>query len=112
MDKQIELLKSNLNNKIADLDRRLKKYEKDILIDHSGYRDRLHSEARGYERVLKMIDELPDPIPLPAIKPGDRVMHSDLGQVRIMSEPIITVLKGADEYEVYLSDLEVIPNGV
>lgn len=48
-----------------------------------------------------------NPITLPTIKPGDKAKHSDLGEVRIMSEPMVTVLKVKDEYEVYLSDLEV-----
>ncbi|GGF86723.1 hypothetical protein [Paenibacillus aceti] len=48
-----------------------------------------------------------DPITLPTIKPGDKAIHSDLGRVRIMSEPMVTALKDKDEYEVYLSDLEV-----
>jgi len=49
----------------------------------------------------------PDPLPLPTIKPGDKVRHSDLGLVRVMSDPMITVLKDKEEFEVYLADLEV-----
>lgn len=40
-------------------------------------------------------------------KPGDRVQHSDLGEVRIMDTPTVRVLKDKEEYEVYLHDLEV-----
>lgn len=72
MNKQIEMLKTKLNDKVAEIDRRLKRCEKDVLIDHSEHRERLHSQARGYERVLKMIEELPDPIPLPTIKTEDK----------------------------------------
>lgn len=47
-----------------------------------------------------------DLAPSPTIKPGDEAKHPDLGQVRIMDDPVIHVLKGENTYEVYLSDLE------
>lgn len=45
---------------------------------------------------------------IPNFKPGDKARHTDLGEVRVMDEPLISVLKDTTEYEVYLSDLEAV----
>lgn len=65
--------------------------------------------------VLEAIEDMvdsggfdPELIPLPSIKPGDKVRHSDLGEIEITSDPIVGVSKGENYYHVYLRDLEVI----
>jgi len=56
----------------------------------------------------------PDPIPLPTIKPGDRVRHTVHGIGSVRSEPEECVEVNFDEVPYllhkYISSLEVIPN--
>ncbi|MNW38089.1 hypothetical protein D3C74_151480 [compost metagenome] len=77
------------------------------------YPESVNQYVDGRETLLKILKVRleqgkfnPEPIP-PTIKPGDKAIHSDLGQVKIISEPMVSVLKDKTEYEVYLSDLEV-----
>lgn len=71
---------------------------------------RVGGNVTTYSELVEWIENgllAPDPIPLPTIKPGDKVTHSNLGNVRVMELPTVLVLKDDQEYEVYLSDLEV-----
>lgn len=85
------------------------KIESYFLAYHNSYSDYDQGREDSYHEVIEAVrcglfD--PDTTPSPTIKPGDKAKHPDLGQVRIMDDPVIHVLKGENTYEVYLSDLE------
>lgn len=99
-----------MNNcpRLIDADRlihRLKNIERAITLSDGFYSGR--KQLAG-ELVGEIDDGIYDPDPIPTINPGDWAIHPDLEQVRIMDAPVVHVLKGKDEYEVYLRDLEVI----
>lgn len=82
-------------------------FEKKFPGDYYGYADGRQTILDKLEMEINNGTFDPDPIPLPTIKPGDKVTHSNLGNVRVMELPTVLVLKDDQEYEVYLSDLEV-----
>lgn len=86
------------------------KIESYFLAYHNSHSDYDQGREDSYHEVIESVRSGlfdPDPIPLPTIKPGDKATHSDLGTVRVMSDPMVAVLKGKEEFEVYLVDLEV-----
>lgn len=95
------------NRRLIDADKLLE-WLGEIIKAHImfGQNERVYAYKDVKERIMSGAFD-PDPIP-PTIKPGDWAIHPDLEQVRIMDAPVVHVLKGKDEYEVYLADLEVI----
>jgi hypothetical protein len=67
-----------------------------------------HFHVERFQEAINRGILAPDTPPVPTIKPGDKMIHSDLGEVRIMDTPTVKVLKDKEEYEVFLDDLEVV----
>lgn len=103
MNKQPKLI--DADKVIQDVERRMN----ELLQDRSDDYDRFPviNALENFLGRLKSEMYDPDTPAVPTIKPGDTAVHSDLGKVRVVSDPMVSVLKDKDEYEVYLSDLEV-----
>lgn len=86
--------------KLIDADKLLK-----TLDDISKRAKSIEMQELAKALATELINGTFDPDP-PTINPGDEAKHPDLGQMRIMDDPVIHVLKGENTYEVYLSDLE------
>ncbi|MCM3704025.1 hypothetical protein [Paenibacillus macerans] len=100
----------NKQPKLIDADKLIDSLSKTV-DEYAGHNDLY---VRGtVDRCMWVIDHIeegdfaPDPIPLPTIKPGDKVKHIELGEVRVMGLCMISVLKDGQEYDVYFDDLEV-----
>lgn len=85
---------------------RLRRIEQTMTLSDDFYGGRKQLAGELADEITNGVYD-PDPIPLPTIKPGDKVRHQSLGEVRINSEPTVMVLNGISRSEVYLSDLEV-----